>query len=540
MLQVFNQPAYTVDEIKQITRDHLLIKGKRAGKINAAITRRSWFIASSFVKSVAAQAPEYTGFNAQLQSLLQDKPKCQCGASLKWYHSKFLKTCGAPTCYLPIISKNRVSTNRKKYGVGSSPLTRAKARARSPELQTKGRETIARRYGVNNVSQLQEVILKSKKTLLTRYGPNGWRGTSTAITDRKQQSHEYFAAKLPSIKLDKLEPGAIAPGCSHSALLATYTCNTCGFTETKSIGALIYREAKIDSACAACSGLIEHGSIEQAVIYNYIRSLGVDAISNDRQTIKPYEIDIYIPSKQLAIEYHGIFWHSSPRSISANVHLEKFNLCNAKGIRLLQFVSTQNLSTIKSVISHALGLDKKIGARTCQLITLSRTETIKYLNAWHLDKTTYAFSLALGLTFNGEVVQVATFGKSRFKRSEWELHRLASKPGLAIVGGVSKLVTGFQRRFPGIELISYQNNFLGGGRTYERAGFTKESSSRPNYWYWKSQTGEWLNRYSTQKHKLRHLLGDKFVPELTEQENMLAAGYRIFKDAGHVKYRLKS
>lgn len=36
-------------------------------------------------------------------------------------------------------------------------------------------------------------------------------------------------------------------------------------------------------------------------------------IFNDRKVIKPYEIDILIPSISLAIEYHGDYWHANPK-----------------------------------------------------------------------------------------------------------------------------------------------------------------------------------------------------------------------------------
>ena len=36
-----------------------------------------------------------------------------------------------------------------------------------------------------------------------------------------------------------------------------------------------------------------------------------EIVENCRNIIKPYELDIYIPKKKIAIEYNGIYWHST-------------------------------------------------------------------------------------------------------------------------------------------------------------------------------------------------------------------------------------
>ena len=55
---------------------------------------------------------------------------------------------------------------------------------------------------------------------------------------------------------------------------------------------------------------------------------------NDRKIIKPKELDIYIPTLKLAIECNGDYWHSVERQ-NDNKQLEKTELCESKGIRLI-------------------------------------------------------------------------------------------------------------------------------------------------------------------------------------------------------------
>ena len=75
-------------------------------------------------------------------------------------------------------------------------------------------------------------------------------------------------------------------------------------------------------------------SAEEIELFKFVKSLAPDAIQSDRIIISPYELDIYIPSKNLAIEFDGLYWHSDENK-SNDYHLEKTNTCLRKGIRLI-------------------------------------------------------------------------------------------------------------------------------------------------------------------------------------------------------------
>lgn len=50
-------------------------------------------------------------------------------------------------------------------------------------------------------------------------------------------------------------------------------------------------------------------SIPELELQNYVESL-IPIIRNDRIILKPYELDIYIPSLNIGIEFMGIYWHN--------------------------------------------------------------------------------------------------------------------------------------------------------------------------------------------------------------------------------------
>jgi hypothetical protein len=87
------------------------------------------------------------------------------------------------------------------------------------------------------------------------------------------------------------------------------------------------RQQKINCVCKKCTrkyqlplSYLERGflcrvcyprmtSKEEIAIGDYIESLGLSIIRNDRSLISPKEIDIYVPEKKYAIEFNGLYWH---------------------------------------------------------------------------------------------------------------------------------------------------------------------------------------------------------------------------------------
>ena len=81
---------------------------------------------------------------------------------------------------------------------------------------------------------------------------------------------------------------------------------------------------------------------------------------NNRIILNGKELDVYIPSKNIAIECNGVYWHSteciSPKD--KNYHFNKWNECRKKGIELLTVWDYQIHETPEVVKDNIL---KKIG-----------------------------------------------------------------------------------------------------------------------------------------------------------------------------------
>lgn len=292
----------------------------------------------------------------------------------------------------------------------------------------------------------------------------------------------------------------------------------------------VYRHKII---CPYCDPL---GSSYENEIVGFLRSLGIENIErNTRQIIPPKELDIYLPDFKLAIEFHGLYWHSfseKETTLQKNSHQFKFLKCLEQDITLIQIFENEwknKQDILKSRIIHKLGKSQiKVFARKCEVRTITSSEASEFLDETHFQGGSVKCSVNYGLFFMDSLLAVMTFGKPRFNKNfEWELIRFSSKGN--IVGGANKIFSHFKREHSPHSVISYSDNRFGTGNLYLKLGFTKSGISKPNFYYLKNN--EIFSRYKYQKHKMPKKI-ENFDSNLTAEENMFNNKYRRLWDAG--------
>lgn len=187
-----------------------------------------------------------------------------------------------------------------------------------------------------------------------------------------------------------------------------------------------------------------------------------------------YELDIYIPNKNIAIEFNGTYWHSS-LNVSKNYHFNKSKLCENLGIRLIHIYEYEwdNLSVrdiIKSMLIIALGeVENKIYARNCIIRKITNIEARDFNNKNHLQGHRNA-QVTYGLFYNDRLVQLMSFSKTKYNRNlrddnSWEIIRGCPGSNNVVVGGVSKLFKKFIKDYCPDKIFSYCdfNKFDGKG-----------------------------------------------------------------------------
>ncbi len=275
-------------------------------------------------------------------------------------------------------------------------------------------------------------------------------------------------------------------------------------------------------------------------LVEYIRSLNIlDVEVGNRSVIAPLELDIFIPTHNLAIELNGIKWHSEGSGRSKYYHLYKTKLCTSKGIRLLHFWDTEWIhqrSLVESMIQNALGCTPiKIGARSCRVQPVPSTDAITFLNANHLQGACRA-KINYGLYYGHELVALMTFGAPRFsKHHQFELVRYCSKVGTIVQGGAGKLHAAFVANYDPSTIVSYSDMRIATGNMYRLLGYAHTHTSAPNYHYFHPSNYTLRSRIAFQKHKLQSTL-PYFDPNITEWENMQINGYDRVWDCGNNVY----
>lgn len=261
---------------------------------------------------------------------------------------------------------------------------------------------------------------------------------------------------------------------------------------------------------------------------DFIASLGVDFLVNDRSLLNGKEVDIWIPAHNLAIEVNGVYWHSEAAGKNSKYHLNKTEQCLSKGVRLLH-IFTDTLESrpeiVFSMIRSLLGQVKTIGARELRVQEVQIQERRRFFTQNHLQGDAPA-SHAFGLFDGSELISLMSFGKSRWdKKYEWELVRFASVLNTRVVGGFSRLLAAFQASNAG-SIISYSDRLWSLGGVYAKNGFVHCRRNPPGYQYLDPATGSRRHRSAFMKKRL--------APQdpRPEWEILLERGYTRVWDCG--------
>ena len=359
-----------------------------------------------------------------------------------------------------------------------------------------------------------ESRIKELYPTIEMIGKNDYKNTSTKVLFRCTSCNNEFYRKPNTFLCSKLKTPC--PICTKKQLHKEKTKTNEDFINDI---AKIYGEGKytllsdyvssnckVKLKCNECGRIFEkeansflqhngcpyhncNSSYKEKELFSFIKSMCNDAINNDRKTLDGYELDVLVPSKQIAFEFDGIFWHNENNKTN-DYHLNKTIICNNKGVRLIhifedEWINKKNIW--KSMITNILGFTKnKIYGRACTIDTVDSNTAVKFLNDNHIQGWCPS-SIKLGLYNKGELVSLMTFGKSRHfigsGKYEWELLRFCNKLDTTVIGGASKLFSYFIRNYKPTSIVSYSDRRWSEGNMYNKLGFTLSHYSKPNYFY---------------------------------------------------------
>lgn len=280
-------------------------------------------------------------------------------------------------------------------------------------------------------------------------------------------------------------------------------------------------------------------SSEEKDVGDFIRSLGIEIIENDRKVLNGNEIDILIPSMNIGIEYNGSHWHSD-RIKDKYYHQKKTIEATKKGIRIIHIFDyewNQNRSKIKQYIRDILIKEKDIvyGRETTLEISRPTEEIKQFIDKYHLQGYTNA-AVNVVLRYNGNIVSIMTFSSPRFNCNyQWELVRYVNKAGTAVIGGAKKMFSHFVNTYKPSSIVCYTDISKFRGNVYAELGFTAtvKDITEPNYVWINENTGDVMSRYQTQK---KTLVSKGYGSDReTESDIMSRLGYIRVYDCGNLR-----
>lgn len=340
-------------------------------------------------------------------------------------------------------------------------------------LQTMNNTNIER-YGGANYRNLE----KAKQTLLERYGDENYRnieqGMKTKAKNRKPQ------LKVKKIKKVKTPKPSTPP---HKREIV----------HREGLDLLSNYEYEIkDFLISECN--IKEEEIEM----------------HDRTVLSPLEIDIYIPSKNIGIEFNGDYWHCDihekfqDHSGRSTYHQRKSLQAEEKGIFLFHIFEYEwNNPVVQSNIKNRLKTllnsnGVKIPARKCVIREISKEQKKEFLNVNHIQGNDKS-SIYYGLFYQDELVSCMTFTKPKNAQYTWELSRFCNKHDCIVQGGASKLFKHAVKNMNcGDTIVSYNDITKTSGKIYKTLNFSCISINNPNYIWMNFTTGDIRTRYQEQ------------------------------------------
>lgn len=511
---------------------------KQTGSVNFSRVTETWFEDKVNILSQIKSSCPFLSENSTIYQNaycivndILDSPKCICGQLLVWQRTHYSKYC-CSSCANKHTAKHgkdahiaskevqekKKQTFLKNYGV-DNPF-------KNKEIQQKIRETNQEKFGGPAPACSPEIVQKAKQTSIERYGVEHYSRTK----EFREKITKFNQRNIPPEVLEKIDNKDWLYE-QHITLKKTHMeiardMNVCQ-------AAISERFGKFDLPVNYNFSTSSH----EKEIENFLNELNVTFERNTRNVIPPKELDFYFPNHKLAIEYNGIYWHSS-KHISKKHHKDKTDLCLDQQIQLLHIFEHDwetKKEIWKSIIKNKLNiLEKKIFARKCLVQQVSPQDSRDFLQQNHLQGKVKS-QIHLGLYYNDELVSLMTFSKcNRFtKKYEWELMRFCNKINTLIIGGSSKLFSYFIKNYSPNSILSYADRTHSNGHLYQVLGFTFSHTSSPNYYYLIGNNVE--HRQNWQKKLLSKKLSN-YDSSLTEEQNMINHGYYRLYNSGNLVF----
>lgn len=299
---------------------------------------------------------------------------------------------------------------------------------------------------------------------------------------------------------------------------------------------------RVNSGCPVCWRKKKMSRGEREVI-SYVRTLVDDSDPDQfrdgvRDVIPPLELDIYLPNKNIAIEYNGVHWHSEKVKKGKNVYAnyEKWKQCRDIGIQLITVWEDEWLyrkDIVKKMLAHKIGVsvEPTVYARNTTVGVVGKKVADKFLNDNHIQGSPRG-SVHFGLFIGDNLVAVSSWRKNGEKLY---LDRYATDR--KVVGGMGKLLKkGMQYAVDNgcSVIVTFSDHSVSDGSLYEKLGFRNDGEIRPDYQY--VVRDQRVHKFNYRLKRFRNDPNLVYKDGLTERELADMNGLNRIYDCGKTRW----
>lgn len=367
-----------------------------------------------------------------------------CGKQKLITNNELLKYPPSACSYACRVKRTQ-ATSLQRYG--------CKAPGNNPEARQKAQQTCIENHGVPYAMQSEKVRELSKQTLLERYGVDNAGKNKEVIAKRMQTCKERYGQRLPFNRLESYTK-------QHQTILARYGVPYFCMTDKCAAKHVI---SKINRQFA-----------------ERLNNQGIETEFKFRLDTRSYDLKLKDSNVLIEIDptyTHNIIGNHWCDGIDRYYHRDKSQLAEENGYRCIHVFDWDDLEKVVQLLTRPT---RRVFARKCTTYRLNKNVGDEFLQDYHIQGTCRGQLLYLGLVHEGELLQVMTFGRSRFdKNYDVELLRLCTKPGVIVVGGASKLFSYATNEYGLSKIISYCDRAKFNGDVYTRIGMKLKRVTPP-------------------------------------------------------------
>lgn len=356
----------------------------------------------------------------------------------------------------PEIKKKSMKTMTERYG---APTT-----LQSKQLYDKYKATMEAKYGKSNPSKIDQFTEKAKQTMMERYG----KENPMQVESINKIAMEHRIANYGSFWPDEIDEKAKQTWIEHLGVDNPSKSETI--------------QMKIQETCMKKYG-VPYGCLtndaqcrKNRISKTNLKFLDAVKAVNENGELEFYLsgkfYDLHILDTNILIEIdptytHNIVGNHWNVTVDKGYHLEKTNIAKENGFRCIHIFDWDNWDKVIQLLTKK----EVIYARNCKIVEIDKKECDEFLCKYHIQNTCKGQNIRVGLMYKGELVEVMTFGNSRYNRNyQYELLRLCSNSRYKITGGASKLFKYAVSHYHLNNIISYCDLSKFDGSVYSKLG----------------------------------------------------------------------